>query len=39
MEADLVVLGTDPAVDVSGFSDVRATVRGGRVMHRAAGGK
>lgn len=33
MEADLVLLGTDPAVDVVGFSDVRATVRGGRVIH------
>jgi len=36
MEADLVLLGTDPAVDVIGFSDVRATVRGGRVIYGAA---
>jgi imidazolonepropionase-like amidohydrolase len=39
MEADLVVLGTDPAVDVTGFSDVRATVRGGRVIYAAANSK
>lgn len=37
MEADLVLLGTDPAVDVTGFSDVLATVRHGRVIYRAAG--
>lgn len=39
MEADLVLLGTDPALDVVGFSDVRATVRGGRVIYRATGSK
>ena len=39
MEADLVLLGTDPAVDVLGFSDVQATVRSGRVIYRATGGK
>jgi imidazolonepropionase-like amidohydrolase len=39
MEADLVMLGTDPAVDVLGFSDVRATVRGGRVIYGATGSK
>jgi imidazolonepropionase-like amidohydrolase len=39
MVADLVLLGTDPAVDVKGFSDVQATVRGGRVIYRVAGGK
>lgn len=39
MEADLVLLSTDPAVDVMGFSDVQATVRGGRVIYRATGGK
>ncbi len=33
MEADLVVLGTDPATDVVGFSDVRATIKGGRVIY------
>lgn len=37
MEADLVLLGTDPAMDVTGFSDVLATVRNGRVIYRAAG--
>jgi imidazolonepropionase-like amidohydrolase len=39
MVADLVLLGTDPAVDVKGFSDVQATVRGGRVIYRAVGSK
>ena len=39
MEADLVLLGTDPAVDVVGFSDVQATILGGRVIYRAAGSK
>ena len=37
MEADLVLLGTDPATDVVGFSDVRATIRGGRVIYGASG--
>jgi len=36
MEADLVLLGTDPAMDVTGFSDVRATVRSGRVIYGTA---
>jgi imidazolonepropionase-like amidohydrolase len=36
-DADLVVLGTDPAVDVSGFADVRYTIRGGRVVYSAPG--
>ena len=39
MEADLVLLGTDPAVDVMGFGDVQATIRGGRVIYRATGSK
>ena len=39
MEADLVVLGTDPAVDLIDFSDVQATIRGGRVIYRATGGR
>jgi imidazolonepropionase-like amidohydrolase len=39
MDADLVLLGTDPAVNVVGFSDVQATVRGGRVIYRATGSK
>jgi imidazolonepropionase-like amidohydrolase len=33
--ADLVVLGRDPANDVTAFSDVRYTIRGGRVIYRA----
>lgn len=36
MEADLVVLDTDPALDVTGLADVRATIRGGQVIYRAA---
>lgn len=32
-----MVLGTDPAVDVSGFADVRYTIRGGRVVYSAPG--
>ncbi len=39
MEADLVLLGTDPAVAVKGFGDVQATIRGGRVIYRATGSK
>jgi imidazolonepropionase-like amidohydrolase len=39
MEADLVLLGTDPAVDVMGFGDVQATIRGGRIIYRATGSK
>lgn len=39
MAADLVVLGADPANDVKAFSQVRATVRRGAVIYRAAGGK
>jgi len=39
MEADLVLLGTDPAVDVMGFGDVQATIRGGRVIYGATGSK
>lgn len=35
MDADLVVLGTDPATDVRAFADVRHTVRGGRVIYSA----
>jgi imidazolonepropionase-like amidohydrolase len=37
MEADLVLLSRDPAVDVKGFSHVQVTVRNGRVIYRAAG--
>jgi len=39
MDADLVMLGTDPAVSVVGFSDVKATVRGGRLIYGATGSK
>jgi len=39
MEADLVLLGTDPAVDVTGFSDVQATIRGGRMIYRTTDSK
>lgn len=35
MVADLVLLAGDPTVDVGAFADVRYTVRGGRVIHRA----
>jgi len=33
MDADLVVLGTDPAEDVTAFSNVRYTIRGGKVIY------
>lgn len=36
MDADLVVLGTDPANDVRAFADVRCTIRGGRTTYAAA---
>jgi imidazolonepropionase-like amidohydrolase len=32
--ADLVVLGQDPATDVAAYSDVKFTIRGGRVIYR-----
>ncbi|QDH71813.1 amidohydrolase family protein [Lysobacter alkalisoli] len=35
MDADLVVLGSDPADDPQAFSGVRYTVRGGEVIHPA----
>lgn len=34
MEADLVVLGRDPARDVEAFSEVHYTIRGGEVIYR-----
>ena len=34
--ADLVLLGSDPAIDAAAFADVRATVRGGRVVYSRA---
>jgi imidazolonepropionase-like amidohydrolase len=33
--ADLVVLGTDPANDVTAFADVQYTIRAGRIIYRA----
>jgi imidazolonepropionase-like amidohydrolase len=36
MEADLVVLGTDPALGARGFADVRYTVRAGTMIFAAA---
>jgi imidazolonepropionase-like amidohydrolase len=33
MDADLVVLGSDPAVDITSFTDVRYTIRAGRVIY------
>jgi imidazolonepropionase-like amidohydrolase len=32
MDADLVVLGADPAKDVTAFSNVRYTIRSGKVI-------
>lgn len=39
LDADLVLLATDPASNVIGFSDVRATVRAGRVIYSATGNR
>lgn len=36
MDADLVVLGADPATGISAFSDVRYTVRDGKVLFAGA---
>ena len=33
MDADLVLLGADPAEDVGAFADVRYTIRAGQVIH------
>ena len=33
MDADLVVLGSDPAQDVHNFADVRYTTRQGRIIY------
>jgi imidazolonepropionase-like amidohydrolase len=35
LDADLVVLARDPARDVRAFSDVRYTVRAGRIIYAA----
>ena len=34
MEADLVVLGADPALDVTALSKVRYTIRAGKITFR-----
>ena len=34
MNADLVILSTDPAMDASAFSKVRVTIREGKVMYK-----
>jgi imidazolonepropionase-like amidohydrolase len=36
MSADLVVLSADPATDVTNFTKVRYTVRGGRIVYSAS---
>ena len=36
MQADLVVLGTDPALGARGFTDVRYTIRAGKIIFEAA---
>jgi hypothetical protein len=33
------LLGTDPAAEATGFSDVRATIRGGRLIYRGTGSR
>ena len=38
LDADLVVLHGDPANGVDAFADVRYTLRGGRLVYRAATG-
>jgi imidazolonepropionase-like amidohydrolase len=35
LDADLVVLEADPAVDAANFAKVRCTIRAGRVIHEA----
>ena len=35
MDADLVVLASDPAKDVKAFSNVRYTIRAGRIIYKA----
>ena len=34
MDADIVVLASDPAIDVKAFADVRYALRGGRIVYR-----
>lgn len=37
MDADLVVLGSDPVTDLGAFTDVRHVLRGGKVIYSAPG--
>ena len=39
MDADLVVLGGDPAEDIRAFADVRYTLRGGRILYAGDAGR
>jgi imidazolonepropionase-like amidohydrolase len=34
LDADILVLGNDPAANVRAFADVRYTIRGGRIVYR-----
>ena len=36
MDADLVVLARDPAIDPAAFAGVTYTIRGGRIIYRTA---
>jgi imidazolonepropionase-like amidohydrolase len=36
MDADIVVLAADPAVDVKAYAKVRYTIRGGRIVYPSA---
>ncbi len=36
MDADLVVLGSDPAVEIASFTDVRYTIRRGTIIYSSA---
>lgn len=35
MDADMVILGSDPATDVQAFSNVRYTLHTGKVIHQS----
>jgi imidazolonepropionase-like amidohydrolase len=39
MEPDLVILGSDPSIDVRAFANVTAVVRGGRIIYHAPDGR
>jgi imidazolonepropionase-like amidohydrolase len=36
MDADLVVLGSDPVLGLAAFTDVRSTIRAGRVIYQSS---